>query len=477
MASRAHLKLDIMSPRLRLLQAGRFKCRKIDDDYYDFVPDPEMEEGEEEEVEMTAGQISAVAAIQRKGLHPHSQSDGYFHFIDEAPPSGLSRTYRSIDMEHLTLAAESIEDFDHHEEHRGITNRDRTYTEVLVTLAVRYKPLFQTLLWTVWSEATSCIMGRPVQLGQTMKSDGSGPREVGFHVCSSKDGICIELSPAPPFSQFLILDLPVPRASKGEPVYTLKVYTSAGDPKVNEMSTQTAIDGMLFELAARHKLTLSVVPRERPSITAIDQRGENDGPLVARYPQSKLPREVASLFSFAAEVHDNLPYTFLSYYQALEFYFPWISRRNAIRAVRREIYDFSFEASDDNSVLRILNVVERSKAAGEEEQMKLLLRECVREDKLIEFLSDAKNEQHFSRRGPISGAPEINPKNANESVSLQATKRIYALRNRIVHAKDDPKYSAASQLLPRSKEAHSLNPDILLVRLLAQEVVIATQAW
>ncbi|MEV2263464.1 hypothetical protein AB0J13_33070 [Streptomyces anulatus] len=448
---------------------------RIDDEYYDFIPDPEAEE--EEEAELTAEQISAVAKIKCKGFHPHGRSDGYFHFIDEDPPSGLSRTYRSINMEHLTVAAESIEHLDYHEEHRGITKNDRTYTEVLVRLAARYKPIFQTLLSTVWGESTPCMMGRPVQLGQTMKADGSGPREIGFHVCSRGDGICIELSPAPPISQFLILDLPVPRASKGEPVYTLKVYTPAGDPKVNEKNTQTAIDGMLFELTVRHKLALSIVPRERPSISSEDQRKADDGPLVARYPRSKLPREVASLFSFASEAHDNLPYTFLSYYQALEFYFPWISRRNAIRAVRREIYDFDFEASDDNSVLRILNVVERSKAAGEEEQMKLLIRECVREDKLAEFLYDAKNEQHFSKRGPISGAPEINPKNTSEPMSLQAAKRIYALRNRIVHAKDDPKYSTAPQLLPRSREAHSLNPDVLLVRLLAYEVVIAAQAW
>lgn len=71
--------------------------------------------------------------------------------------------------------------------------------------------------------------------------------------------------------------------------------------------------------------------------------------------------------------------------------------------------------------------------------------------------------------------PAINLNATNETIAVQVAKRVYALRNRIVHAKDDPKYSDTPQLLPRSIEANSLDPDILLARFLALETIIDTQ--
>ena len=51
--------------------------------------------------------------------------------------------------------------------------------------------------------------------------------------------------------------------------------------------------------------------------------------------------------------------------------------------------------------------------------------------------------------------------------------RVYQIRNRIVHAKGDPRYREARVLLLRTHEAHSLWPDVELMRFLASEAIPA----
>ncbi|MCX2969185.1 MULTISPECIES: hypothetical protein [Streptomyces] len=137
--------------------------------------------------------------------------------------------------------------------------------------------------------------------------------------------------------------------------------------------------------------------------------------------------------------------------------------------MRRILRSLDFEEEKDSSVLRILNSVERSHGASEGEQLRTLVEECVQEDKLQQFFS-LDHGGHFSNKGPISGVPTINLK-SGESLASQVAKRIYMLRNRIVHAKDDVRYAESKVLLPLSREAKRLYPDIELVRILAIEVI------
>jgi hypothetical protein len=82
---------------------------------------------------------------------------------------------------------------------------------------------------------------------------------------------------------------------------------------------------------------------------------------------------------------------------------------------------------------------------------------------------------HFTRHGPIVGVEAINVKNTSKDLFDQVADRVYQISNRIVHAKDDPRYEESRVLLPRSHEADSLGPDVELVRFLAEEAIIAVQ--
>ncbi|PIM74257.1 hypothetical protein CTU88_00525 [Streptomyces sp. JV178] len=255
--------------------------------------------------------------------------------------------------------------------------------------------------------------------------------------------------------------------------YTLKVMVSSPKDIESRLSVaQRVADSLLFEFDAKYDLALNLLPWDKARVSG--KRARIRKPRVS-FPSTSVPREVAALFAFAAEAKENPPFAFLSYYQVLEYYVPLTSRRDALKRIRREIRDFSFDIANDSSVLKVLNSVERTKGLSEEEALKILVRDCVREDKLKQFFESDAFGEHFSKKGPISGVPAVNLKATNESIPVQTAKRVYALRNRIVHAKDDPKYAETPQLLPRSAEANALEPDISLVRFLALETVADTQ--
>jgi hypothetical protein len=76
----------------------------------------------------------------------------------------------------------------------------------------------------------------------------------------------------------------------------------------------------------------------------------------------------------------------------------------------------------------------------------------------------------FSNNGPIRNVPAVNLKDGDQDLSDRVADRVFIIRNRIVHAKDDRCYKV---LLPRSSEANTLTPDVLLVRLLTIEAISA----
>ncbi|MFH8444798.1 hypothetical protein ACH4D3_26710 [Streptomyces sp. NPDC018026] len=138
--------------------------------------------------------------------------------------------------------------------------------------------------------------------------------------------------------------------------------------------------------------------------------------------------------------------------------------------MRRILRAIDFDEEKDSSVLQILNSVERSHGASEGEQLEALIAEAAPEEKLREFFT-RDHGGHFEKNGPIAGVHAINLK-SGEALPSQVAKRIYMLRNRIVHAKDDVRYAESKVLLPLSYEALRLSPDIELLRLLAIEVIV-----
>ncbi|MEU1435007.1 hypothetical protein ABZ438_13020 [Streptomyces sp. NPDC005786] len=411
---------------------------------------------------LTAEELEAIDKIGEHGFKFISLNENSLVFTRGESERRYTGAHRHK-IEEIARALKN--DVREHEDALGIVSTNDQYVEFFVR-DVRRGGVPIGASNPRWNQSTGNC-GHEVSLTEDGRS---------FHISNTDEKACIELSPTTAIASFLIAYSFTSRhAARPLRGHTLKVFFSEARSE-NELA-QEAIDlteRLCFELDAAHGIQMVVAPRERFRVT-IPRTPAPEGGIRVRFPKMRLPREVSALFSFAGEAADNPPFMFLSYYQVLEYHLPLAARKEGLKSIRRELQSLNFDEKDDASILRLLNCAERNRNSGEEDQMKMLITECVRGDILREFFDKGNHGQHFTRRGPISGVPPINSSSTNETLEVQVAKRVYALRNRIVHAKDNPKYAEMPVLLPRSKEAGLLAPDIHLVRLLAIEVVVDSQ--
>lgn len=288
-----------------------------------------------------------------------------------------------------------------------------------------------------------------------------------IRVTSSDGATCIEISRNSPLSVPLLPEILDSR--QGRSTSTLKVFLGGAVEKSEcERRALDLANSFLFELNTRNKTFYALRPRLQRYARPNRASGLN---YTVRFPKTSVPKHVAALFSAPSEaMRANYTSSFLSYYQILEHYLPAVHRRETVRKVRRVLRSLDFDEEKDSSILKVLGSVERAHGASEGEQLRALIEECVSEEKLRAYF-DLDHGGHFGKKGPVLGAPPIHM-NSGESLPAQVAKRVYMLRNRIVHAKNDARYADASVLLPGSHEAMRLYPDVELVRTLAVEVIV-----
>jgi hypothetical protein len=306
--------------------------------------------------------------------------------------------------------------------------------------------------------------------------DEDGRQSVRRIHLSGRDGKpCLEISNASPLAGLIYgQTLESARVRLTSPriplLITLKmVYDRpASDAKVLARNSEQAARSLTYELNVRNGVLVELVALPAGTSAGVTHRPPEASNKI-RYPLAKLYNEVAIRFGFASQVVGDPPQAFLSYYQALEYFIPIAMQQSAIKKVRRELLDLDFANANDASLLRVVQAAKGPPGAGEQDQLRIVVSEYVRSDRLKEFFEHGWGN-YFGDKGPIKEAPAINAKNTGQILSREVADRIYHIRNRIVHAKDDPKYKV---LLPRSGEANALIPDVFLVRLLAIEAISA----
>jgi hypothetical protein len=167
---------------------------------------------------------------------------------------------------------------------------------------------------------------------------------------------------------------------------------------------------------------------------------------------------------------------YLAYYQTLEYYFPFYAHADALKRLRNELRDPRFSIDNDSHLDRILGLAAGSKIGfgNEREQLKDTLRGCLDASQLEASLTATEElKEHFTGERRIQGVRQIAIANRQVDLRDQVADRIYDLRCRIVHTKDEAGKTAVELLLPYSSEANLLGYDIELIRLAAQRVLVA----
>ena len=313
--------------------------------------------------------------------------------------------------------------------------------------------------------------------GGTME-DGSrrpGLGEAWAVLLSDADSpVAMEISPASP--QIAVLGgriLPRP-GYLGRP--TLKVR---GFHEIDHDSALKRLEDLssafFFELDLKRNIALRL-SRARTQEGIIRTRFRRTQSAVV-IPRKKYANDAVSLYTYGRLATGMPLLQFLAYYQCIEYFFPHYWNAELIGRVRRMINDPRFDPDQDADIGRLLGIgaTRGRSGAAEREQLRTTIDACVDVADVEEFLGeDEPRRDALLAKNRLQGVTPLAPKDRNNRLTHQVAARIYELRCRVVHAKEDGgEPGVAEVLLPFSAEADLIGPDVDLARFVAQKTIIA----
>ncbi len=195
---------------------------------------------------------------------------------------------------------------------------------------------------------------------------------------------------------------------------------------------------------------------------------------IPKYLALEYDMEPMSLYWYARSATDLPLLAFLAYYQVIEFYFPIHSRRKALEALRTTLAGLTFETMREADLVKVLETIKANRKGSfgpEREQLKATLEQCVSQESLREFFLEDRGRRYFfsSEACTVISPTTVPASDAPRDWRSEVARRVYEIRNRIVHAKGG--YDDLGPLLPNDLETKQLSHDIALVRFLARQVL------
>ena len=374
------------------------------------------------------------------------------------------RYFRTLDFENYTF-------LDHYE---AIWNRQTNAIEAGLTLAYPQVPIsrvirqisnFEDLDPPAASDDNDNnedVEEVVVSELPALRTDGGMPNN--WRILLTKGSVSIELSlPSIEFREIV-------RESRWRVTLKLSGIAHEGYDQALR-SLQDIGNAFTFELDVRNNVQLVLARTRIPGARTSREAAQ----LPARFPEATYPQEPLELYKYGRSASGLPLLQFLAYYQVVEFFFPIYSRQEVTRRLRIALKQPKFDVNNDIALNKVLSIIlpEGRTGISEREQLRLTLRACLEPGMIREFIeSSPEYGPHFTAKNQvIRGAGRILLYDGQPDLRDQAADRIYAIRNRVVHTKQDGTDTAVDLLLPSSPEAHSMAPDVELIRLVAQHVI------
>ncbi len=236
---------------------------------------------------------------------------------------------------------------------------------------------------------------------------------------------------------------------------------------------ETVGGAFLFDLDVKYGMTLRFV-RRRNRIRSNEQDPVKHPP---EFPRNEYSQEALSLYQYARGASALPLLQFLAFYQSIEYFFPVFAREETVRSLRAALLNPRFNPTDDAKVNQLINLAAPAVRAGvsERDQLRAAVRASVDQDALQALIESSESyKEHFcSNKQKIHGANPIKLRGDQIDLRDQVADRLYKIRCRVVHTKQDGTGQGEELLLPSSPEADALGPDIDLLRLIAQQALVA----
>lgn len=212
------------------------------------------------------------------------------------------------------------------------------------------------------------------------------------------------------------------------------------------------------------------------------RRGRLSSPMRKRtelnisYPIAHYKDEAMSLYWYAKSARDMPLLRFLAFYQSIEFYFPRYSQTEARKRVGSIIKNPTFRPHRDDDLDRLISAIQRSGGHGSERsQLRAVVSECISAEQMRQYIVSLKDrEEHFSGKNSKSKYHKIPVSNKNLDLRNDVADRIYDIRCKIVHTKNEHSEDDIPMILPFSEDADYLLHDIDLVEFVAQSVLVSS---
>lgn len=233
------------------------------------------------------------------------------------------------------------------------------------------------------------------------------------------------------------------------------------------------VQRLSFDMDVLYGMTLRLPETE----TLVRGRRGDFGGRIMNFPKNKYEADALRFYHYGRRA-EHLPLLeFLAYYQTIEFFFPSFANEVAVNSLRTAVKHPRFDPNNDRDIEKLLSLSGRGgRSLSEEEQLKAAVRGSVSTDELTEFLrADDDRWAHMTGKAPFTKAKQIAPDNKQVDIRDQFATRVYDIRCRIVHTKSDGA-GRENMLLPSSKDAKNLGHDIVALRYLAQQVLVARAA-
>ncbi|MBN9082989.1 MAG: hypothetical protein J0I16_15900 [Rhizobiales bacterium] len=262
----------------------------------------------------------------------------------------------------------------------------------------------------------------------------------------------------------------------GRPRMTLKlkgIKATQHDQALAELRSYA--DSLFFQIDMIYGFTFML---ERESRLRYLSRRQREAGLQLGYPTARYNSEAMSLYWYAKTARDMPLLRFLAFYQSIEFYFPRYSQTEARKRLSAMIKNPAFRPYRDDDLDRLISTIrggENGGAGSERTQLRAVINECISVNDTREYLmSSTDREGHYSGKASKTKYHKIPIANKNADLRNDVADRIYDIRCKIVHTKNEHADGEFPMILPFSEDADYLLHDIDLVEFVARSVLVAS---
>lgn len=235
-------------------------------------------------------------------------------------------------------------------------------------------------------------------------------------------------------------------------------------------------NSVLFQIDLAMDIPLHLI-MDRQIMRDIKERSAKKDKPNFQPPKYEYNKDTLALYWYA-RTSNNMPLLqFLAFYQVIEFYFPLYSFTEAQKRIKNLFKNPLFDTTKDTDIIQIINIIKvsaKGKSIGDEKsQIKATLQHIIDNESLLNFYNESVERKiFFDQQNKSKGISKqkINFTSVDNDIRIETALRIYEIRCRIVHSKEEDE---SELLLPYSSEIKKLKHDLELVEFLARQAIIA----